>query len=111
MWTYARHDEAELPWKSDTKFQDLDADKRKEFASLFGIDFDKYSTWISHNPKSTYSGTSAGEKYNVMFKIAAQNKKLNVLKSEPQTAQIMTEIDAATQKKLELIEQLKTMAS
>jgi hypothetical protein len=85
MWVYGRHDEATVGWNAVAGMP-LAGQFELELSATFGIDMDKIQKWRLTYPVGSvleYSGQrTTRDQYNLIFRIAALNRKIQALRSD-----------------------------
>lgn len=105
MWIYARHDEGVIPWKLTGNEIAIDSKARDILTEIFGINFQKLDKWKRNNAQEEYVGKKAASQYDLIYKIAAQNRKLQAL-SQSNVDDNAFEIQKTKEKKYLLIKEL-----
>jgi hypothetical protein len=83
MWIYSRHDEATVP-SSTSQSIPISGAVEKELSATFGVDIEKVRQWCLAYPagqRLEYSGRHARQQYDLIFRIAALNRKIRALRT------------------------------
>jgi hypothetical protein len=83
MWIYGRHDEAAVSWSSSPSIP-ISGALEKELSATFGVDIGRVRQWCLAYPagqRLEHSGQHARQQHDLIFRIAALNRKIRALRT------------------------------